>query len=641
MEVFPNIVLNEERVCFKKKNPEIPSLKSYAISPNKSFWEIFPSKSLPVIAETNVSGDALLNLIDAKRDLLTNVQIQRGMKTVNFVKEGADCCQLDPLPACMQKNASSAIEYGEAVTDTIATWIKEGFAAGPFDTPPVDKFRVNCLMAIPQGSKVRPVLNGSLPEFKSLNSNVNPLKVEKVKMCSARCFSYSVIDAGDSSYIAKMDMLNAYKNIPCVPSEYRLQGFHWLGKYFIETRQIFGAKTAVFNFDVLGKTLLDATLVDCDIHRSLVHRQLDDVPVVVPRNKKAWLSVFISRYKSNCTKIGVGLAEDDPKMEKAYTCTQCGKVLGIWFNTVGLTWAYPEDKKMKLLSAIKMFVNSDKVTLLEMQKLMGRINDISLLAPFLKCYKGPLNGLLGWLQRNPNLTCKPSRQCVKDVLVWASFVLEDVKWKPISPRPMFPPLTYYSFTSDAAGFTNLTPINSKIGFGSIGLNPDGEVCMANQTFWPTELRYLCDSKGAKFGSKTLFLEIIGLLAPFLLVPDLIKGTHVILNVDNLGCYYGWMNRNVQGDICASIVIRTIVLISGFLSVYVHVNHLPRLSTWDAILCDRLSRSDTTSINDRKMLDNFKTEMPKNVMDWLKNPVEDWDLCYILLDYVKKIMKYKA
>jgi hypothetical protein len=620
---------------YSRKNPEIPILESYVNPPRPEFWKKFPSKSLPVSVETNVLGEVLENLISKKTDVLTEAQLRRGYKSVKIVKFGADSCQASELPPCFIDNAANTSKYGIPITDTIATWIKEGFVAGPFDEPPAKKFRVNCLMAVPQGKKVRPVLNGSLPENKSLNSNVNPIQVEKVKMCSARCFSYSVFEAGDSAILAKMDMLNAYKNVPCKTEDYRLQGFYWLGKFFVETRQIFGARTAVCNYDILANTVLELTLSECDISKKFVHRQLDDVPIVVPAHKENLCKDFITKYKSICNSVGIGLAEDDPNCDKAFSFSKVGKVLGIMFNTVGLMWSYPAEKSEKTVREIVKFVNSNYVSLLQMQKLMGRLNDICLMLPFLQCFKSNLNSILGWLQSHPSRLCKPCAQSKKDVMVWLNVLLEKDTWKPICPRPIGPPLNCFEYTSDAAGFEEESLAVSVVGFGGVGFGPDGEFCYAHQYFWPKELQNKKDSKGARFGSKTLFLELVGLIAPFLLVPNQVKNVHVILNVDNIACFYAWENKYVCNDICSSILIRALVLITSFLSCYVHVRHLPRLSSWEARICDRLSRKSTTSSQDMKLLSNYNDlKMPVVIQEWLKNPVENWDICYDLLNFVK-------
>jgi hypothetical protein len=153
------------------------------------------------------------------------------------------------------------------VTDTIATWDKKGFASGPFDTPPLDNFRSNCLIAIPQNNKVRPVLDASLPKFCSFNSNIDKCKLEKVEMCSARCFAYSVVKAGKGAWMCKMDMADEYKNVPCPLNDLHLQGFSWLGKFFVELRQIFGLQQLLLTttFWVTRFSLLCQLKLKCQI----------------------------------------------------------------------------------------------------------------------------------------------------------------------------------------------------------------------------------------------------------------------------------------------------------------------------------------------------------------------------------------
>jgi len=634
-----NIPPEDDLPVIKRKNPEIPVLESYEKDPGMDFWNIFPKRELPKSAETNVIGSVLKKKLEDSKESITEAQYRRGQKTVRLIENGADCAQKNPLPACMQKNAKSAVKFGEAVTDTVATWVKDGFVAGPFVTPPVGKFRVNCLMAIHQGTKVRPVLNGSLPAHLSLNSNVDPIKVERVQMCSARCFSYSVVEAGKGAHMSKMDMLNAYKNVPCVPEEYRLQGFQWLGRYFVETRQIFGAKTAVCNYDVLGNTLLELSLVNCHIPRHLVHRQLDDVPIVVPENQKSWGTEFVKTYSKTCEDVGVGLAKDDPNMDKAFSYTQKGKVLGIIFDSNKSMWAYPDDKRERVLRAIGNFMDTKAVSLLQMQQLMGRLNDVCLMAPFLKTYKGPLNEMLGWLQRHPEEECSPSKQALQDVKVWAGFLMDTEIWRPIHHRPGGPPLSHHSFTSDAAGSAIENGTDGESGVGVVGMDTTGVVMLAHQTFWPAGMCNKLDEKGARLGSKSMMLEMVGLLAPLLLIPESLANSHVVLNVDNMGCYFAWVNQGASGDRYASILVRAMVLICAYLSITIHVNHLPRMSSWEARICDRLSRKSTTTDHDRRLLNGYRNlSLPTELICWLANPENNFNLAVTLLNVVKKKIK---
>jgi len=424
-----------------------------------------------------------------------------------------------------------------------------------------------------------------------------------------------------------------------MPSEnFCLQGFSWLGKYFVELRQIFGATTAVANYDVLGNTILALALTDCDIPSHLVHRQLDDVPVVAPFSKKHWCDEFVEKYRSLCSSLNIQLAEECPQFDKAFSASHYGKVLGVWFNTMDLTWCYPMEKTEKALAEMNIFLSGKPVTLLQMQRLMGRLNDFGLLCPFLKAFKGPLNAMLGELQRNPDRLITPSLQCKKDLLVWVGCLTEIEKWKPIPHRPMGPPLKHVSYSSDAAGFAKWSKKTEKVGVGCVGFNLNGEITFAMQMWWPQELRECRDKLDKSFGNKSLLLEFVGLLIPFLAVPKQLANQHVVLKVDNIGCYFAWQNKNVTKDPHASILVRALVLISSFLSCYVHIEHLPRVLAWDAKICDRMSREKTTLYSDKMLLKSFGNITITPVLyNWLKNPSLDWTFCDSLLDVVKDSM----
>ncbi len=85
-------------------------------------------------------------------------------------------------------------------------------------------------------------MNFSAPKGESYNDAIEELALEKVSMSSARLFGYSVVDCGSGARMWKFDMVDAYKTIPAAQSDLRLQGFSWLGKYFIELKKVFGSR---------------------------------------------------------------------------------------------------------------------------------------------------------------------------------------------------------------------------------------------------------------------------------------------------------------------------------------------------------------------------------------------------------------
>jgi hypothetical protein len=538
------------------------------------------------------------------------------------------------LPSCHCKNSNSTLKFAAEVTDTIASWVKQGFVCGPFKNPPVSNFRVNPLVAVDQDDKVRLVMNVSLPEGASFNSNIDQQKIEKVFMSSAREVSFVLAETGHGAIMSKMDKKDAYKIIPAPIEDLRLQGFKWLGMYFVETQQLFGAETAVCNYDRLGSSIKSIIVATCQSTDRSSPRQLDDT-VKIDRKNSQSCQEFTNKYKLLCEDIGIKLAPNCPNYEKAFENSTYGKILGILFDSEDLTWKLPEEKTYKTILSIKDALSSHTVNLLSMQKLLGRLNDICLLCPFLAGFKRALNDDLGYMQRN--MTGKQlSKQSKKDLLIWAGFLSDVNKWNPICPRPSGPPVNSKEFASDASGGTQFSC--GKFGCGNVGFSEKGEIMFASQIFWPANgLILKMDRKGARFGSKTTTLEMIGIVLPFLLIPKSLANQHIIVKVDNIACIFGWQSRSVAGDICASILIRALHLISAYLGSVLHFQHLPRVLSWEAELVDRLSREKTTTHQDRKLLSSFSNrELPNSLQNWLKYPVESFELSTELLNHVIKI-----
>ena len=170
---------------------------------------------------------------------MSEMEKKRADKVIKSLSEGADTFLESVLPPMNTKNAKSAYENGAVLTDTIATWIMKGFVAGPFDFPPVEGFCANPLAAVVRNGKVRPVLNMSGPKGKSFNDSVNKDKMEKLHMGTAKKFSYTLLEAGENARFSKFDIKDAYKLVPAKVEDFRLQGFCWLGKYFVETQLTF------------------------------------------------------------------------------------------------------------------------------------------------------------------------------------------------------------------------------------------------------------------------------------------------------------------------------------------------------------------------------------------------------------------
>ena len=433
---------------------------------------------------------------------LTSFEVNRALKAVSKILNS----ELAPAKLLIfllvfAKNSSNCSKYGVEITDTIANWSPKGFVAGAFKAPPLSTYRVNPLMAVDQGKKIRPVLNVSLPENASFNDNINFFEMEKVSMSTARRFGFSLCEAGYFAKMSKFDFVDAYKIIPAPLDDFRLQGFCWLQKYFVELKQIFGAKTAVANFDIFGNTILSLAVAGTNFPKNFIHRCLDDVPFAAPAHT-SWCEKLTSKYSSICGSLNVKFVSSCLKNEKAFSNSTFGKVLGIFFDSSDLSWSLPEAKRIEALMSIKKVITKDFLVLSEMQEMLGRLNHINQMCNFLQGFMFPLYIDLSELLNENSGNYVFNQQSRKDLNIWINFLLEGASRIPICRRYYNPPLSYKSFSSDAAGCSKPSESGDLIGCGSVGFDRMGHIIFAFQLFWPPSvIGYFRDNLGHRLGQQ--------------------------------------------------------------------------------------------------------------------------------------------
>ena len=186
------------------KNPEIPILDCYEGDAGDVFWEKFPKRELPGHPTTRVNIENFESRVLSVKDKMMGTEFSRAERVIQDLKYGASAYQISDLPPLKSYNAKSAFENGALLTDTMATWVKKGFVAGPFETPPMAGFRANPLAAIARNGKVRPILNMSGPVGRSFNDNVDRPKLERLHMGTAKQFGQALLNAGQDAVFFKI-----------------------------------------------------------------------------------------------------------------------------------------------------------------------------------------------------------------------------------------------------------------------------------------------------------------------------------------------------------------------------------------------------------------------------------------------------
>jgi hypothetical protein len=537
------------------------------------------------------------------------------------------------LPSITVRNAKSAIRNGEIMTDTIATWVKKRFVAGPFDTPPTPNFRANMLMAKEETTKVRPILNLSAPIGASFNDAVCVNALRKLTMCSPNIFGQALLKAGVNATFTKLDVSDAYKLIPCSPQDWHFYGIKWLGKFFHETQTAFGNKAAPAQFDDLMETVTLITRTLAKTPKQWVFRQLDDTICLSPAHTN-YAEKFAETFRAVCRQVRIPLAPEDPNFEKAFGLSQQGTVLGIIFNSTNLTWKLPPKKHTETLALLHAVLTSNTCTLLQFQRLHGKLNDFGQMCTFLKAFRFHQTAFLQqWASTTSTVIPLPP-QLKTELAIWGKCLLYAKDGFPIPRHSITPPLFPLTFVSDAAGAVrgaqtnkDSTPIPfSDRGVASLGFEDD-------QYFFVSILRWPHIFL-TKFPSNSTLLESIGLLLPFLCIPQQLTGRHILLLVDNEAVVYAWTRRLSPHSEWVSIIIQTLHIMEAALPCRIYVQHVPRCSTGPATLADALSRETTTTPPQSAKIMHLPICEPQGpLLSWLQSPIPDWTLPIKLVEYI--------
>ena len=502
-------------------------------------------------------------------------------------------------------------------------------------------------MAVEQHDKIRIVMNLSAPAGESYNDAIDKLSLEKVSMSSARLFGYSVMDCGTGARIWKYDMQDAYKAVPAAQKDLRLQGFTWLGRYFVELKKVFGSREAVSAFDRVNHTLVVLAANIAKLPLRYIHRTLDDVPVVTPSDSEKG-TAFAAAYKDICSQVGAKLAPPCPLFQKAFKDSTVGTVLGIRFDTSMLTWSISQEKRDRILHRIQGPLEGKSVCLLEVQKLIGSLNDIGQMCPFLRGFRQPIYLLLISFHGSEDIWLPIPLEVKEDLRVWGAAMSYATHGFPIPSRQKLHLPSALFFASDASGaqFAKFNdrfiplPYEGDRGAVSINAIENDDIWFYAHITWPKKfLLKDRDSTDKAYGCKSSTLEVIALILPFLCIPHLLVNQQVTLLTDNEALVFGWEKRRVAHDTLASIFLRALHIISAFLGTSVEIRHLPRVSTPSAILADALTRSSTTTAAQEEMVGGApEARIPQELFKWIEDPSEDWTLPVRLLEHVQNCLQ---
>lgn len=597
---------------FKPKCPEVLKLSEYKGQFCNEFWNSFPEfkshtgssaikgKELRLLANTFGISDK--NRLD---------------RVIKRIYNGADIGCVAPFRnPTFSTNASSAYEFGEAVSDAIACWLKKGFAYGPVDKKNLPKeAKVSGIMVRekPDGS-VRIILNLSAPKGSSVNDGIDA-DLFPAKMSSTSAWLEVLNKAGQNCWICKTDWSDAYKHVAVRSEDTDLQWFEWGGKFFKELCLIFGSASSAGIYDDAAKTVLDLVCRKAEFPKTMVCQHLDDA-CAASSHQSNTIFAFDKAFQDVANYLGVKLApRDNP--EKSFAPCKSGIVFGVHYNTEEWTWCIPQHKLIVIISDIKKAITCCSIAQKEVKSLVGKLINIKPLIPTGKFNCDKIMKLLADSNKSEHLTV--SADCKKQLTFWLDMI-QTCHNKLAIPNPLqtMPSWSLSAFCDAAGG--SLSPI----GRGS------GGICGSNWYYLPWSKSINCGHHkvdGKKVGRKLSALELIGPLIIVSALANQFRRQPLLVWIDNAGSCGIWKKGYSNACPLSSTIATAISTVCAGIGCRLDIKKVTRCSDTGSTLADLLSKARFKEFRrlaeDRHWpIDTAPATIPKTLTCWLQKPIPD-------------------
>lgn len=451
-------------------------------------------------------------------------------------------------------NLRSAREQPQVLRDKLAKEVELGRIAGPFPAPPFENLRVSPLGVVPKKEigKFRLIHHLSYPKGESVNDGI-PRDEASVSYVSFDRAVILVRNAGSGALLAKSDIESAFRLLPVHPDCFHLLGCVLDGLYYYDMCLPMGCSISCRYFELFS-SFLEWT-VRYETGCTSVTHYLDDFLFVGPAGS-GLCGHLLDTFRFLMAKFGVPLS-----VEKTEGPVTTLSFLGIELDTVGMVFRLPQDKLERLTSLIDGFCVARKVTLQQMQSLLGLLVFACRIMPMGRVFSRRLS-LSTRGARSPGHRIRLTKPLKADLGVWRDF-LGQYNGRTCYQREEVNNSELCLFT-DAAG---------SCGFGAI--LGSRWCCQA----WPQAWR------DCGFCANLVLLELFPIVVALELWGDCLANRRVCFWTDNMGVVF-CVNKLTSASLPVLSLLRRMVLRCLLLNVSFRARHVPGVRNCAA---DALSR----------------------------------------------------
>lgn len=359
--------------------------------------------------------EALPTPVQVKRlaHYLMGYDAQRCQELVSGFIHGFRLHFQGPPIGLFAQNLQSAFQHPDIVDLKLRKEISEGRIQGPFAEPPFDNLKVSPLGVIPkkQPGEYRMIHHLSFPYGSSVNDFI-PSDLCSVHYASVDDAVRMIKKIGSSCTLAKTDVRSAFRIIPVHPKDYYLLGMHWKGQYYIDRCLPMGLASSCRTFEMLSTGM--EWVARNKLNIPYIIHILDDFLIAGESPDKCRTN--LQQFLAFCEDVGVPMAP-----EKTEGPSQILTFAGIELDCVKNEARLPQEKVEKSLSAIRSMFSRKKVTLKELQSLLGLLNfACSVVVPGRVFLRRLINLTIGILQSHHLI--RLTLEAKKDLRIWETFL---------------------------------------------------------------------------------------------------------------------------------------------------------------------------------------------------------------------------
>lgn len=473
------------------------------------------------------------------------------------------------------KNLTSALEHPHVVDASLQKELAADRIAGPFTSPPFQKFRVSPLGLVPKKvpGEFRLIHHLSYPKGLSINDGIH---------ADHTTVSYATIDdaincikqLGHGCFLAKTDIKSAFRIIPINPSDYNLLGMKWKGKFYYDRCMPMGCSSSCKTFETLSSAV--EWIARQKLKIDLIIHLLDDFLILAPTFElcKQQLGIFTHL----CSYLGIPIAP-----EKTHGPSRVLSFAGIELDSIQMEARLPEDKVKKCTSLISQFLQRKKVTLRELQSLLGLLNFACTIVKPGRAFLRRLIDLTIGI-RSPTHFIRINTSVKADLKIWLSFLSQ------FNGRSFF--LNEQWLNSRKLNL--FTDASGALGFGAIFGN---HWCYGK---WPAHWAY----------SNIAILEFYPIVLSLFLWGHEMKNSSILFFTDNESLVYV-INKQSCRDKRLMIFVRQLVLTCLSNNILFRARHVAGSRNY---LADALSRLQVQTFHRLapSSMDTMPTDIPSHL-----------------------------